>query len=160
LIDDAGPTLRVRVDGHPQGQGRISGGGLRQSKAGKLFHQPSYHSNRAKLDPWRAAIVEATGKAMVDQHVPDPLDGPLYLQAEFHMPRGKTVKRLWPTTTPDLDHLLRALGDALTKAGAVTDDARIVTVQITKRYADGPLDPGVTFTLREVVAAPADGLAA
>lgn len=134
--------LTVTVLGDPVGQGNI-----RHLGAGR----PAIHQNAKRLKPWRAAIVEATGKAMAEIGQTEPLDGPLHLEARFLMPRGKTVKRELPTVPPDIDHLLRALGDALTTARAIADDARIVSLSVTERYATGPLDPGVEFTVRPVI---------
>lgn len=140
--------LHVRVHGDPVGQGRVSGGGMRVGKNGRTYHQPQYHSNRALLDPWRERIVAAVRLALPRWGVAAPLDGALSLSAVFWMPRGKTVKRAEPTVPPDLDHLLRALGDALTKAGAVADDARITSFgRVSKRYADADHPPGVSFYL-------------
>lgn len=154
MITDPAPSARperllhVRVYGEPAGQGRISGGGMRQTKNGRMYAQPSYHSNREKLDPWRAAIIDAARAAMPGWGVTAPLDGALSLSAVFWMPRGKTVRREEPTVTPDLDHLLRALGDSLTKAGAIADDARITSLgRVSKRYADGEHPAGVAFYL-------------
>lgn len=128
--------LTVTVPGTPIGQGNI-----RHLGKGR----PAVHQNAKTLKPWRKAIVDATQQAMSDRGLTKPLDGPLHLLAVFTMPRGKTVKRAEPTVPPDLDHLLRALGDALKDAQAITDDARIVAATIRKRY-ETPTDlPGVSF---------------
>lgn len=149
------PPLRVTVLGDPVGQGAVRGGGTdREAGTGKVVRRrPAYHANGKLLRPWRALVIEATEKAMAAAGQTEPLDGPLHLDARFLMPRGKTVTRELPSVTPDLDHLLRALGDSLTKAGAIADDARIVSARVSKQYAGGPLDPGVVFTVRPVVGA-------
>lgn len=140
--------IHVRVHGEPAGQGQVSGGGMRQGKGGRLYHQPGYHTNRAKLDPWRAAIADAAQAAMPAWGITAPLDGALSLSAVFWLTRKPSVRREEPTVAPDLDHLLRALGDALTKAGAIADDARITRFgTIAKRYADADHPPGVAFYL-------------
>lgn len=131
--------LHVRVHGDPVGQGN-----LRHLGAGR----PAVHQNRKTLLPWRARIEAAARLAMPRWGVTAPLDGALSLSAVFWMPRGKTVKRDEPTVPPDLDHLLRALGDALTKSGAIADDARITSFgRVSKRYADADHPPGVSFYL-------------
>lgn len=140
--------LHVRVYGEPAGQGQVSGGGLRQTKGGGLYRQPGYHTNRKQLDPWRAAIASAAQDALPGFGVTAPLDGALSLSAVFWLTRKPTVRRDEPTVPPDLDHLLRALGDALKQAGAIADDARITSLgRVSKRYADDEHPPGVAFYL-------------
>ena len=79
-----------------------------------------------------------------------PLDGPLRLRAVFVFPRpathfgtGRNAGRLKPSapvycrTRPDVDKLLRAIGDAIT--GVVfRDDARVVDVAAEKHYGAPP----------------------
>lgn len=88
-----------------------------------------------------------------------PWAGPVSLRACFVFPRPKhhlrTGKREgevkenapgWKTSAPDLDKLVRALGDALT--GIVyRDDAQIVDLGVTKIYGQ---NPGVTVRLKAV----------
>ena len=88
------------------------------------------------LPEWRQAVYEAlkaTGKQF---------DGAVTVMATFYIPRPKTNKRLYATTKPDVDKLVRAIGDSLTKAGTIIDDSYIVTWQAGKAYADG-VQPGV-----------------
>lgn len=70
----------------------------------------------------------------------------------FYMARGKTVKRDYPTTTPDLDKLCRAALDAMT--GVVfKDDSQVIDIHAHKRYADGDGDFGrarIELIVREV----------
>jgi Holliday junction resolvase RusA-like endonuclease len=131
--------LHVRVYGKPIGQGNLTHFGK---------GRPTIHQNQSVLLPWRAEMIRATQAAMPGWGVTAPLDGPLALSAVFWMPRGKTVRRPEVTVPPDTDHLLRALGDALTKAGAIADDARITLLRnVAKRYADADHPPGVAFYL-------------
>ena len=80
-----------------------------------------------------------------------PLVGPLEVHAYFvyarpasHYGTGRNAHQLKPSapamkhTAPDLDKLQRALGDALTQAGTIRDDARIVVWHAVKRWADIP----------------------
>jgi len=65
-------------------------------------------------------------------------DGPVRLTASFHMPRpAQYRKRGLPVaclTRPDLDKLMRAVGDAL-EAVAYHDDKQIVEMVLGKFYA-------------------------
>lgn len=65
-----------------------------------------------------------------------PYDGPLRVQVTFYLPKPRTVTRELPSVKPDLDKLQRALGDMLTIAEIIADDARIVTWHSSKRYGD------------------------
>lgn len=95
----------------------------------------AYESNR-RLRPWRATcearLREWAGGA-------EPLDGPLAVDATFQMPRPKRPRWTLPAVKPDADKLQRALGDAMTAAGLIADDARITTWHVRKRYGD----PGI-----------------
>jgi Holliday junction resolvase RusA-like endonuclease len=130
--------LDVEVHGEPVGQGNI-----RHLGKGR----PAVHQNAKTLKPWRAAIVRETRYRMTAAGMTTPLDGPLSLWAEFRMTRGKTVKRWKPTVPPDLDHLVRAVCDALKDAQAIADDARIVRMHLDKDYAPDGRQPGVRLSV-------------
>ena len=125
------------VDGAPAPQGskvaRTTPGG-----AGYV-----HESNRAKLEPWRAAVAARAREAMGGR---PPLTGPLELDVAFlfgrpraHYRTGRHAGELKPTAPiycdkrPDLDKLLRAIGDAITGIVAV-DDAAIVELHARKAY--------------------------
>jgi crossover junction endodeoxyribonuclease RusA len=72
----------------------------------------------------------------------EPYDEPIRVNVTFHMPQPKRPKYPLPGVKPDLDKLQRALGDALTQSGLITDDSRITTWQTTKRYSH---TPGITI---------------
>lgn len=133
-----GPVLSVTVLGEPVGQGRIS---YRRGRG--------YHSNEAELMPWRGAVIAHARQAMARRRaqVRWPLLGPVALHATFTLRRRPSVRRATPTVRPDVDHLVRAAGDALTEAAVVVDDAAFVELLARKCYpAGGPgaLDaPGV-----------------
>ena len=99
----------------------------------------------ANVKPWRVAIAWAAKEAQAGA----PLrTGPLLLDVEFRFPRplshhvgGRADRPLrapaprWVERAPDLDKLVRAVGDALT--GTVYgDDRQIVRIWATKVYAD------------------------
>lgn len=58
--------------------------------------------------------------------------------AEFNFVRPKSSKRDYPSVKPDLDKLERALLDGLTDSGVIWDDALVVSMTASKRYADRP----------------------
>jgi crossover junction endodeoxyribonuclease RusA len=93
--------------------------------------------------PWRNAVAAAAHDAMRGR---PPLPGPLHLEVTFLFPRPKghyrtgrhagelrdRAPRFCPTR-PDLDKLLRAVGDAITGI-VVVDDAQLVRVTAWKMY--------------------------
>lgn len=126
----AGPALTVIVRGHrpaPQGSKRHVGGGrmVEQSK---------------RVRPWRDAVQAATIAAVRAAHTA-PLDGPLRVEATFTVVKPASAPKrrpTWPTTrhSGDLDKLLRSTFDALTDAGAIADDARVIEVTARKVFPD------------------------
>jgi crossover junction endodeoxyribonuclease RusA len=100
------------------------------------------------VKPWRKTIASAVFDAWVRSGDDRPFTGPVVVWATFFMPRPKSVKRLLPTVSPDLDKLQRALGDALSiDSEALTDDAIIVKWHSAKVYADGH-EPGVIVAIK------------
>jgi len=107
-----------------------------------------------RLPGWRTDMRIAGYAAMRGEA---PLGGPVSLRATFTFPRpkhhfgtGKNADRVkdsapgWKTSAPDLDKLVRALGDALTGV-VIRDDALIVDLAVTKIYGQ---TPGVVVKVR------------
>jgi len=101
--------------------------------------------NSKKHKAWRQAIVQEAIATLPDDWT--PIDEPCELIVNFYMPRGKTVDRPSPSVAPDLDKLIRAVGDSLTDSGIVTDDSRIVRISARKLYAQG-IEPGASITVK------------
>jgi len=108
----------------------------------------------AKVKPWRAAVVEAAKAA-----VPVMIVGAVNVSITFYLPRpknhygtGRNAARLrasaplYPAVKPDADKLVRSTLDALTSAGAYSDDAVVVDLHSAKRYADHR-EPGAWIQL-------------
>lgn len=83
---------------------------------------------RSRAQPGRAHI------RLMRSHCLQELQGPQIL-ARFYLPLPKAVKRLLSSVKPDLDKLMRALGDGMTDSGLLVDDSLIVTQWLHKRYA-------------------------
>ena len=94
-------------------------------------------SNDKKLKPWRLAVVNAIQQRWLDDEHVVYFDQAIKLEVAFCVERPKTVKRELPTTPYDLDKLVRAIGDALTVSGLISDDAIITDILAAKRYSDG-----------------------
>jgi Holliday junction resolvase RusA-like endonuclease len=101
--------------------------------------------NSSKHKAWRKAIVQEAIATLPDEW--QPIDEPCELIVNFYLPKPKTVDRQLPSVSPDLDKLIRAVGDSLTDSGVVTDDSRIVRISARKLYAEG-IKPGATIQVK------------
>jgi Holliday junction resolvase RusA-like endonuclease len=101
--------------------------------------------NSSKHKAWRKAIVQEAIATLPNDW--QPIDEPCELIVNFYLPKPKTVDRQLPSVSPDLDKLIRAVGDSLTDSGVVTDDSRIVRISARKLYAEG-IEPGATIQVK------------
>lgn len=121
--------------GKPSRQGsKIPG---RSAKTGKLFVREE--AGQALKD-WRANVRECAIAARDGQ---DMMTGALRLTVVFFVPRPKSVSvssRPLPTVAPDLDKMVRAVGDALKEAAVYKDDSQIIEIIAAKHYATEKAD--------------------
>lgn len=114
--------------------GRPSPQGSKRSVGGGRFIEASKY-----LPAWRSAITETAREACQDQQW-EILHGPVELQVAFYLQRPASIsrtKRPEPIVPPDIDKLVRAIGDGISDAGGIwDDDSQIVKVVAWKRYAD------------------------
>jgi Holliday junction resolvase RusA-like endonuclease len=101
--------------------------------------------NSKKHKAWRNAITQTALATLPADW--EPIDEPCELIVNFYMPKPASVKRSLPTVSPDLDKLIRAVGDSLTDSGVVVDDSRIVRISARKLYAIG-IQPGATILVK------------
>lgn len=151
-------TLSFWVRGLPGSQGSKRPVG--QTKDG---HAIMIESDK-KVKPWRMDAKEAAENAMAQAGLTDPFGGPLVLQTVFYLLRPKGHYRTgrfsgelkasapkYPIVKPDLDKILRAVGDALKPAGVYVDDSQIVRHISDKVYACPEIPspkPGAIITVR------------
>ncbi len=111
------------------------------------------HDRGPELDQWRFRVARAAEDAARKAGWEPRYDGPVIVTAAFFLPRPKSAKkRLMPHVKPDLDKLIRAIGDALApykQDGVLKDDSRIVTWRASKDYADC-YKPGVLVYVSRV----------
>lgn len=116
-------TLDVYGRPTPQGSKRVFNGRIVEAQS-------------ANLKKWRAAIEEAC-QPYANQNIHL---GPIRLEVDFYLERPKTVKvkdRALPIVPPDLDKLLRGVGDGIGQSGLIWgDDSQIVEISARKFYAD------------------------
>ena len=115
--------LTIDVSGDPASQGSHS-----------VINGRIVQVNSTKHKRWRNAVVFAALDLIGDGW--EPIQEPVELSVIFYLPRPKTATRDFPAVMPDLDKLIRAVGDSLTDAGIVADDSRIITIHAKKLYAD------------------------
>lgn len=134
---DGRTMLVVDIPGIPQPQG---------SKVANGFG--GVRDANKKLRPWRNEAMTAIWRET--QRRP-PIAEPVVLHAEFYFSRprshygtGRNEGVLRPsaptfhTQKPDLDKLVRAVGDALTEGGAIRDDCIIANIDTGKYWTIGP----------------------
>jgi len=122
--------VAFRVYGLPESQG--------SARAFVRGGRPVITSTNKNLGDWRRLVADASQK-----HA-DLLGGAVSLSLKFYLPKPKSTpkKVYWPAKRPDLDKLIRAVGDALT--GIMwADDSQICVIFALKFYADGEHPPGV-----------------
>jgi crossover junction endodeoxyribonuclease RusA len=116
--------LTIDVSGEPASQGSHS-----------VINGRIVQVNSSKHKKWRNAVVFAALDLIGEDWT--PIDEPVELTVIFYLPRPKSVlTRSFPAVMPDLDKLIRAVGDSLTDAGIIRDDSRIITITARKLYAD------------------------
>lgn len=121
-------SLRFVVEGTPIPQGSM-----------KAFMNPKMKfpilvSDNAKLKGWRKLVADLAHLAMRKQRlVTIGKNVPVRLILDFYFEKEVSVKRLDKITKPDLDKLVRSLGDALTGI-AYDDDAQVTELIARKMY--------------------------
>ena len=132
----------LTIEGHnpaPQGSKKYAGHRY-NARAGRSLPLLLEESNR--VAPWRHTVTSLARRAMADQRLSAPLDGPLYARLIFCMEptqgAAKKLKKNPRTTFPDtrsygdLDKIQRSTFDGLADAGVIKDDARVVHVEAMK----------------------------
>jgi Holliday junction resolvase RusA-like endonuclease len=143
--------ITIDVRGIPRPQGSL-----------KLHRLPSGATAArypAVVYQWRAQVQQAVAELDAE-----PFEGAVQLSLGFDLSRPlghlgtgrnhgttKPSAPAFPTVAPDLDKLVRCVGDAITDAGLWKDDAQVVALNAAKRYLlNGP--PGVLITVTEMPA--------
>lgn len=125
------------VEGLAEAQGSLSYKGHRKTKDGREV--PIIVANNAKaLAKWRETVGWAAKGVNIAlaQHLQ-----PIGIECIFRRPRSSSNRGTYPVMPPDLDKLLRAIGDAL-KGIAYHDDAQVVDWHGSKEY--GPAQVEIT----------------
>ena len=126
--------LTIDVSGEPASQGSHS-----------VINGRIVQVNSSKHKRWRNAVVFAALDLIGEDW--EPIDDPVELSVIFYLPKPKTATRELPSVMPDLDKLIRAVGDSLTDSGIIRDDSRIVVIHAQKLYA-GHRGPGAVIRVK------------
>jgi len=130
------------VDGRPAPQG---------SKNAFVIGKRAVMVEASKhLPAWRNDVILAVKKMFADSEDVSKFVEPVKLKVTFYIERPKQPKyKIYPGGKPDLDHYIRAVGDALTIGGLLADDSLIVKILAEKVWC-GPEtkpEPGATIEL-------------
>jgi crossover junction endodeoxyribonuclease RusA len=102
------------------------------------------------LPAWRNTVCLAAEYAVTEQNWAR-VSGPVELEVMFYLERPSSIsstKRPYPVVPPDIDKLLRGVGDAL--SGVIyDDDAQIIRMLAWKQYAD-KREPGAFIRVAEL----------
>jgi len=128
------------TDPAPQGSKKYVG--TRRTAAGANI--PMIVEASPKLPAWRKAVNDAVVQAMHDSGDDGKFEGAVKVEAVFYLTRKPSVKREYPTVPPDVDKLTRALLDAC--KAVWTDDALVVRLEVSKKYAVGQSGVAVTIS--------------
>lgn len=128
------------VDPAPQGSKKYVG--TRKTKSGANI--PLIVESSPKLPAWRKAINDAVVEAMRVSGDDSKFEGAVKVEAIFYLTRKPTVKREHPIVPPDLDKLSRGLLDGMKPIW--TDDALVVRLEVSKKYAVGQAGVAVTIS--------------
>jgi len=96
----------------------------------KFIRGHAIHVRATDLAVWRADIAR---NAQLFGYT--PISGAVRVEIDFIFTRPKTVTRPYPSVTPDLDKLVRAVLDGLT-AVAYQDDCQVILIQASKMYGE------------------------
>jgi crossover junction endodeoxyribonuclease RusA len=100
-----------------------------------------------KLPGWRAAVESAARLAAGPTW--ETIDAAVSISGEIKLRKPKSTKfEDYPAGPQDLDKLMRAIGDALTKSGIITDDSRICHWNVRKIWATEM--PGIDIEISEI----------
>ncbi len=101
------------------------------------------HNKTKELLFWRKAVSDAAKTVLKRQAAKHEA---LEIDVTFFLPRPASTSRPLPSVKPDLDKLLRAVGDALDKTVYVEDSQ--ITAWSGRKLYDDEKEPGAFITVR------------
>lgn len=112
----------------------------------KGWRRPIITGANPKNKGWRQCVAEQAQTAAAQGQ----FLGPVALRVQFSLPRPKSLPKrvVAHLTAPDLDKLVRSVGDALTGV-LYRDDAQVVELRARKVYAGIGTAPSAEITVRD-----------
>lgn len=122
--------IQFSVHGEASGKGSlISGVG---KKTGRVYS----HSPKSTIR-WEARVAQEAQEAMKGEA--SLMEGPLAVIIRFRLPKPKSAKKnSLPDKRPDLDKLIRAVLDGMSKI-VYKDDGQVTDLSVAKRYGEKPM---------------------
>jgi len=139
--------IAFTVIGHPQPQGSTKAF-VRRGRQGRAYAAVTHDNPRVK--GWRQLVAEQAQSAVGDEL----FLGAVVLTVIFRLPRPGSLpkKARHHTKLPDLDKLVRAIGDGLSGV-AFLDDKQIVDLHARKQYTSGARPPAAYIVVETAGAA-------
>jgi len=131
-------TIAFTVLGEPSPEGST-----RAFYIPKLNRTVTTHQNQASLEAWRNRVATEAQRTLEGREWTSDTSSAYALEVDFVLPRPPSVpahRRVHPTVKPDIDKLVRAINDALTRI-LFPDDCQVISVNMTKCY-EGERRPG------------------
>jgi Holliday junction resolvase RusA-like endonuclease len=105
----------------------------------------NFYSNTPAIEAWKKEIADA----FIPYRNRQPLNEAVHLRLDFFMPIPKSMKikegqQIPHTKKPDSDNLLKAVQDAMSRAGVWKDDALVFWPEAPKWYALGKMGVRIT----------------
>lgn len=127
-------TIEFVVIGEPSPEGSTKAFYIEKLKRTVVTHQ-----NQKGLDAWRLRVATEAQRMIEDRPWVADCDSAYTVDVEFVLSRPASIpehRRLHPIVKPDIDKLVRAINDALTKI-LFFDDSQVVSMSVFKDYNDG-----------------------
>lgn len=142
--------VRVEVYGTPRAQGSLDL--ITSRSTGKAFGRM-----KPNVVEWRNTVVGEMRSLIERGEITPMLVGPLRLEVDFcferpksHPQRRRRSDRAVKYNMPDLDKLLRTIGDAAKIAGLIGDDAQFAEMAGRKLYVEDGEPEGAQITILRV----------
>ena len=138
--------LGAQIDGDPVAKGRP-----RATKDGRVYTPAktrSWESMAAQILALRwgsAPLLRPVGLSVMAIHA-RPQSRPKTISRDLWALGGQ----LWRPSKPDLDNIVKAVKDAMEKAGVIANDSQICEVRARKAYAAKGEEPSIIIHLYEI----------
>lgn len=98
-------------------------------------HVRTYYPNSHPIGNWKGMVIASVRDAMSRAALSLPIDGPVFVRAEFVFPAIQSSRIEQKTTKPDCDNLVKGLLDGINNSGVWKDDSIVYAIHASKRYA-------------------------